>query len=95
MFAPDEVPTPYALAIHPGTQEVWVNDTMLDLVWRFLPDEERFIAYPLPIKGTYTREFTFTREGWACTTNNSLNQFIEGGVPELICIDVDTKEAKK
>ena len=95
VFAPDEVPTPYALAIHPGTQEVWVNDTMLDLVWRFLPDEERFIAYPLPIKGTYTREFTFTREGWACTTNNSLNQFIEGGVPELICIDVDTKEAKK
>ncbi len=42
VFAPDEVPTPYALAIHPGTQEVWVNDTMLDLVWRFLPDEERF-----------------------------------------------------
>lgn len=89
IFAPGEVPSPYALAIHPKTGEVWINDTMLDLVWRFLPKEERFVAYPLPVKGTYTREFTFARQGWACTTNNSLNQFIEGGLPELICIDIE------
>ncbi len=95
VFAPGEVPTPYALAIHPRTQEVWVNDTMLDLVWRFLPKEERFVAYPLPLKGTYTREFTFPREGWACTTNNSLNKFIEGGFPELICIDAGNNVARK
>ncbi|MBI3156514.1 MAG: carboxypeptidase regulatory-like domain-containing protein [Burkholderiales bacterium] len=87
VFAPGQVPSPYALAVHPRTGEVWVNDTMLDLVWRFLPKEERFVAYPLPLKGTYTREFTFPKQGWACTTNNSLNRFIEGGMPELICID--------
>lgn len=87
VFAPGEIPSPYALAVHPKTGELWINDTTLDLVWRFLPKEERFIAYPLPLKGTYTREFTFPKEGWACTTNNSLNMLIEGGFPELICID--------
>lgn len=90
VFAPGEVPSPYALAVHPKTGDIWINDTTLDLVWRFLPKEERFIAYPLPLKGTYTREFTFPKEGWACTTNNSLNMLIEGGLPELICIDADT-----
>lgn len=95
VFAPGEVSAPYALAVHPKTGDIWVNDTMLDLVWRFLPKEERFVAYPLPLKGTYTRDFTFPRQGWACTTNNSLNQFIEGGAPELICIDTGERVAKK
>lgn len=94
VFVPGEVPTPYALAVHPKTGEVWVNDTSLDLVWRFLPKTERFVAYPLPLKGTYTREFTFPRQGWACTTNNSLNRFIEGGFSELICIDAGDKVAR-
>jgi hypothetical protein len=67
---------------------VWVNDTMLDLVWRFLVAEERFIAYPMPLRGTYTRDFTFTDKGWACTSNNPIPApALEGGVPELICID--------
>jgi streptogramin lyase len=88
VFAPGEIPAPYALAIHPQTQDVWVNDTMLDVVWRFLQDEERFIAYPMPLRGTYTRDFTFTDKGWACTSNNPIPApALEGGVPELICID--------
>jgi len=87
-FAPGEVPAPYALAVHPDTQEVWVNDTMLDVAWRFLPKEERYVAYPMPLKGTYTRDFTFTKEGWACTSNNPIPAAaLEGGEPELICID--------
>lgn len=95
VFAPAEVPSPYALAVHPKTGDVWVNDTTLDLVWRFLPKQERFVAYPLPLKGTYTRDFTFPKEGWACTTNNSLNHLIEGGVPELICIDTGPTIARR
>lgn len=87
-FAPNEVPAPYALAVSPLTQEVWVNDTALDVVWRFLPKEERFVAYPLPRKGSYTRDFSFTPEGWACSSNNPLPAAsLEGFVPELICID--------
>jgi len=88
VFAEGEIPAPYALAVEPVNGEVWVNDTMLDLVWRFLPDEERFVAYPMPLHGTYTRDFTFTPEGWACTSNNPIPAAaLEGGVPELICID--------
>ncbi len=88
-YAANEVPAPYALGVHPQTQEVWINDSMMDLVWRFIPSEERFVAYPLPLKGTYTRDFSFTKEGWACTSNNPLPvaTALEGGVPELICID--------
>ena len=87
-FAPNEIPAPYALAVSPQTQEIWINDTALDVVWRFLPKEERFVAYPLPLKGSYTRDFSFTKEGWACSSNNPLPAAsLEGFVPELICID--------
>lgn len=87
-FAPGEIPVPYALAVNPDTQDVWVADTMLNVAWRFIPTEERFVAYPLPLKGSYTREFTFTTSGWACTANNPIPPAaLEGGSPELICID--------
>lgn len=88
-YVADEVPAPYALAVHPQTQEIWINDSMMDLVWRFIPAQEKFVAYPLPLKGTYTRDFSFTKEGWACTSNNPIPVAIalEGGAPEMICID--------
>ena len=89
VYAPGEIPAPYALAVNPKTQEIWINDTMMDLVWRFIPEQEKFVAYPLPLKGTYTRDFSFTESGWACTSNNPIPVAIalEGGTPELICID--------
>ena len=87
-YAEGEIPAPYALAINPYTQDVWVNDTMVDVAWRFIREEERFVAYPMPLKGTYTRDFTFTKEGWACSSNNPIPATaLEGGVPELLCID--------
>lgn len=87
-YAEGEIPAPYALAINPYTQDVWVNDTMVDVAWRFVRDEERFVAYPMPLKGTYTRDFTFTKDGWACSSNNPIPATaLEGGVPELLCID--------
>ena len=87
-FAPGEVPSPYALAVHPATQEVWINDVNTDHVYRFIPGEERFVAYPMPLRGTYTRDFTFTKSGWACTANNPIPAAaLEGQTPELICID--------
>jgi virginiamycin B lyase len=93
VYAEGEIPAPYALAINPVTQDVWVNDTMMDVVWRFLADEERFVAYPMPLRGTYTRDFTFTDKGWACTSNNPIPAAaLEGGIPELICIDPGDSE---
>jgi streptogramin lyase len=95
-FAAGEIPVPYAVGVHPKTQEVWVNDTMSDVAWRFLPDEERFVAYPMPLHGTYTRDFDFTREGWACTSNNPIPPgVLEGGVPEIVCIDAGRRPGRK
>lgn len=83
-------PAPYALAVNPDTQEIWINETMTDRVYRFLPDEERFIIYPMPLRGTYTRDFAFTKDGWACTANSPIiNAALEDGIAGLICIDPD------
>jgi len=88
VFAEGEIPAPYALAVHPDTQDIWINDTMNDVAWRYIQAEERFVVYPLVLRGTYTRDFTFTHKGWACTASNPIPPAaLEGGVPELICID--------
>jgi streptogramin lyase len=87
-FAPGCRPAPYALAVHPQTHEVWINEVMTDHVYRFLPERERFIAYPMPLRGTYTRDMSFTKDGRICASNNPLPQAaLEGGILELICID--------
>lgn len=89
-FAPGYRPAPYALGVNPKTQEIWVNETMTDHLYRFIPGEKRWVAYPMPLRSTYTREITFTRKGLACTSNNPIPiPALEGGVAELICIDPD------
>ena len=95
-FAAGYRPAPYALAIHPVTQEVWINETATDRVYRFLPKEKRFIVYPMPLVGTFTRDFAFTASGWACTTNSPiLNGALEGNETEVICIDPNGAKAGK
>jgi len=95
-FAKGYRPAPYSLAIHPVTQEVWINETSTDRVYRFLPKEKRFIVYPMPLRGTFTRDFTFTASGWACTTNSPiLNAALEGNETEVICIDPSGAKARK
>jgi virginiamycin B lyase len=95
-FAKGYRPAPYALAIHPVTQEVWINETSTDRVYRFLPKEKRFIVYPMPLRGTFTRDFAFTASGWACTPNSPiLNAALEGNETELLCIDPNGAGAVK
>lgn len=87
-FAPDARPGPYSLNIAPKTGDVWVNETMTDHVYRFDPKKEKFIAYPAPLRGTYTRDVTFTDEGWACMTNNPIPvQALEEFTGVLMCLD--------
>lgn len=89
-LAPGYRGAPYALGVHPQTQEIWVNDTLTDRVYRFYPDEERWVTYPMPLRGTYTRDFSFTRAGWACTANSPImNASLEEFTSGLICIDTD------
>jgi streptogramin lyase len=93
-FADGYFPAPYALGVHPQTQDVWVNEIMTDHLYRFIPKEERWVAYPMPLRGTYTRDMSFTRDGWACTSNNPIPAAaLEGGVTELICVDADAGSA--
>lgn len=95
-FAPGYRPAAYALGIDPRTQRVWVNETMTDHIYRFDPATERWTAYPLPLRGSYTREISFTRDGRVCTSNNPFPAgALEGGIPELICIDPDGARARR
>jgi streptogramin lyase len=87
-FAPGFRPAPYALGVHPQTQEIWINENMTDRIYRFIPSEQRFVAYPVPLRGTYTRDMTFTTAGHICMSNNPIpTPALEGGVLEIICID--------
>jgi len=89
-FAPGYRPASYALAIDPRTQDVWVNETMTDHLYRFRPRTGKWVAYPLPLRGSYTREMSFTKDGKICTSNNPFPAgALEGGVPELICLSAD------
>lgn len=89
-FVPNHRPAPYALGVHPDTQDIWINENMTDRIYRFIPDEERFIAYPIPLSGTYTRDTDFMADGTACMSNNPVPaSALEGGVLQLICINVN------
>ena len=89
-FAAGYRPAPYALGVHPETQDIWVNENMTDRMYRFIPDEERWVVYPIPLSGTYTRDMTFTDDGKACTSNNPVPPAaLEGGVLQIICIDAN------
>jgi DNA-binding beta-propeller fold protein YncE len=89
-FAPGYRPAPYALGVHPDTQDIWLNENMTDRVYRFIPSEERFIVYPIPLAGTYTRDMTFSADGQVCLSNNPIPPpALEGGVLEIICIDTN------
>jgi streptogramin lyase len=86
-FAPGYQAAPYALGINPKTQDVWINEILTDRVFRFIPKSKRFVVYPLPLAGSYTRDFSFTNDGKACATNNPVPPAaLEGGVQELLCI---------
>ena len=95
-FAGGYRPAPYALGVHPQTNDIWINENMTDRLYRFIPSEERFVAYPVPLAGTYTRDFSFTTDGRACTSNNPLPiAALEGGVAEILCIQVEPDSSAK
>ena len=88
-FAPGFRPAPYALGVHPDTGDIWINENMTDRIYRFIPAEERYVVYPVPLSGTYTRDMDFTADGQACTSNNPVPATaLEGGVLQVICIDL-------
>jgi streptogramin lyase len=82
--------TPYALAVNPATDDVWVCGTNSDTLIRFEQSAERFTVYPLPTRVTYTREIDFDAAGRVWTSNsNSPAWQIEGGQPRVLRLDPD------
>jgi virginiamycin B lyase len=90
-LSPDETEAPYALAVDPRRQEVWITSNMSDRLFRFLPKEERFIAYRMPTRGFYSREFFFPADGRICSPASPLPaapDVIEGGADAIACLDI-------
>lgn len=92
LLAENEYETPYALAIHPQTQQVWIAANMSDRILRFAPNSESFAAYPSPTRVTFLRDFIFTPQGDVCTSNANLpSGAIEGGRPKIMCLTPDVQ----
>jgi len=89
-LAENEYEIPYALGIHPETQEIWITSNLSDRIFRFIPDEERFISYPSPTRVTFLRDMVFQKDGGICSSNANLPAHaIEGGLPKILCIYPD------
>ncbi len=90
LLAENEYETPYALAVNPVTQQIWIAANMSDRILRFDPDSEVFTAYQSPTNVTFMRDFIFTDSGVICTSNANLPAAaIEGGQPKFMCLDPD------
>jgi streptogramin lyase len=90
-LSPGESEAPYALAVDPRRQDVWITANMSDRLFRFIPKEGRFITYRLPTRGTYTREFFFPPDGRICSPASPLPaapDSIEGGMDTIVCLDL-------
>lgn len=88
----NEVEAPYAVAVDPRTQDVWVTSNLSDRAFRFIPKSGRFIAYPLPTRGTYFRDIIFPAAGRVCAPSSPMApvpEVVEGGMDALVCIDTN------
>jgi len=95
-LADGEYETPYALAVHPKTQEIWMSANLSDRTLRFDPKSESFAAYPSPTRVMFARDFIFLPSGDVCTSNSNLPAAaIEGGRPKIVCISPDALPAAK
>lgn len=87
VLAEGEYETPYAVAVEPNTQNVWIAANMSDRILRFDPATETFEAYPSPTRVTFLRDFIFTPDGDVCTSNANLPAgAIEGGRAKFMCL---------
>lgn len=89
-LAKGEYEVPYALNVHPQTQDVWITANNSDRVLRYTPSTKTFQSYPSPTRVTLLRDLVFTKDGRVCASQSNLPAYaIEDGVPSFICIDPD------
>ncbi len=79
--------TPYALNIHPQTQDVWIAAGSSDRLVRFNPKNEEMSSYPLPTRVTLMHSIDFRADGDVCASYSNLPaSSIEGGRPKIMCL---------
>jgi cysteine-rich repeat protein len=63
--------TPYNLNANRLNGQVWINGSDSDTLIRFEPETERFTAFPLPTRASFTREIEFDPDNnvWTCTAS--------------------------
>src|SRR4029078_9025814 len=56
---------------HRDTVQVWITVSTSDTLIRFEPETQRFTAFPLPTRASFTREIEFDPDNniWTCTSN--------------------------
>ena len=86
-LSPEDVEMPYAVAVEPRSGDVWVTSNTSDRAFRFLPKERRFVVYPMPSRFTYTRDISFTKDGWACSVESNFPVNTTEHGDKLLCID--------
>ena len=87
LLAHNEYEVPYALAVHPQTQQVWITSNMSDRMFRFDPKTKTFVTYAMPTRVTWLRDLTFTRDGGVCSASSNLPAYgIEGGLASFVCL---------
>ncbi|MNV84659.1 hypothetical protein D3C71_1785500 [compost metagenome] len=60
---------------------------------RYIPAQKKFIAYPMPNRVIWFRDFEFTQDGRVCTSNSNLPAYAhEDGLPAFVCIQPDVAD---
>lgn len=86
-LGPEQMETPYALAVHPTRGDVWITGGASDRMLRFDPKSKQFMTYPLPTRVTFMREVDFAEDGSVCSSYANLPGYaIEGGRPKVVCL---------
>jgi len=92
LLAANEYEIPYALNVDKHG-DVWIATNNTDRVMRYIPSQKKFIAYPMPNRVIWFRDFEFTQDGRVCTSNSNLPAYAhEDGLPAFVCIQPDVAD---
>ncbi|MBK6280662.1 MAG: carboxypeptidase regulatory-like domain-containing protein [Gammaproteobacteria bacterium] len=92
LLAPNEFELPYALNVD-RKGDVWIATNNSDRVMRYIPAEQKFVAYPMPNRVIWFRDFEFTQDGRVCSSNSNLPAHAhEDKLPAFVCIQPDATD---
>lgn len=89
-LGPGESEAPYAIAIDPKSQDLWVSTNMSDRMMRYTPKTKKWVSFPMPTRGAITRDVVITSDGRVCGASNPWGVpsggLVEGNMDSIICL---------